>query len=469
MKPPRQPLGQRRGAGQRTLGFLTEAERSPQGQSDDPGGHRVREVHVADRDGAESRIGKKRQFGGIPIDGPPVADHRVGGGFAGGVSGLQRAPVEAEPEPGGLGIPGVVRELDAPHLGERVPVKHSGKIAAGHEGDEPAQVANRGDHRTRRGHSEREVRRGELAAVVAPHRRLGQALRRRGGHREGTRFESQRGEHLLGDRVREWLPGGVLQYASHHCDPRVRVLLPKARGKNERHAVQALDGRGERGGGVVEVVTHRGFAHESRAMRHESAQSDAALLRYISGCEPGQQLRHLGVEIQLAGRLAGHHRNVGEELGNRPHPEEGVGIGRDAGLRLAESPRPDDPVAVYEGERERRDSFVLHFGDDELGNPGRQILVTGLRSDSGGPRRFGSSAAGEQRQRHRGGAAGSEAARHRISPRPFPFPWALPPPVHNGSSSVSGAGPPSSRPGGRPPSASSKKSATRFQRIPGSG
>ena len=288
MKPPRQPFGQRRGAGERTLGSRTEGERPPEREPDDPGGHGIREIHVRHRDGAESDLGQEGEFGGVPVDRAPVADHRVGGGFAGGVSGLQRAPVEAEPEPAGLGVLGIVRELDAPHLGERRPVKHSGELASGQQGHELGQIADRGDHRTRRGHSEREVRRGKLPAVVAPHRRLRQPLRRRGGQREGTRIEPERDEHLLGHRLGKGLPRGVLQHAPHHRDPRVRVLLPPARREDERDAVQALDGGGERGVGVVEVVTHRGLAHESRAMRHEPAQADSALLGYAGGCEAGE-------------------------------------------------------------------------------------------------------------------------------------------------------------------------------------
>ena len=466
-QPGRQPLGQRRGTGQRDLDPLAAAEGGLEGEPDDPGDHRVREVHVADGYRTETRCRQKRQLGGVAVDRASVTDHRVGGRFTPGVPGLQSAPVEAESESGGMGIVGILRELDAPHLGEGVRVQYPREFAPGHQGEEPAQVADRGHHRTGGRHSQREVGGRKLAAVVSPHRGVREPLRRRRGQRKRAGRQPERGKHLFGHRFGEGHSGGVLQNPSHHRDPGVRVLLPDARREHERNAVQALDGRGERRAGVVEVVPHRRLADEPGAVRHQPAQRDPARIRDLRGPKVRKGLRDLGIEVELTGFVPRHHRDVGEELRDRPDPEERVRVGRHAGTRLAEAPRPDDPVAVGEGERQRRDPLVLHLRGDETREAGGEFRIVRSRPDDRGPRNVRRPAAGQQREREPGRPAGPGPVPHGMTPPPDPLAALVS--VHAGSSRVSGAGPPSSLPEGRPPSASSKKSAIRFQRMPTGG
>ena len=425
--------------------------------------------------------------------------------------------------------PRFLRELDAPHLPESVRRDHPGQVPAGQEREEAAQVAHRGHERPGRRHPQREGRRRELAPVVTPHGGARQPLGRGGGEVEGTGVETQRGQRRFGDGVGEGFPGGDFEDPAHDRDSGVRVLQAGAGREDERDPVQTRDGLPERGRGVVEVVADRRFPHQPGAVRHQLPQRDrvGGVLRPGAGSETGQRVADRGVEVQRAALVEGDDGEVGEEFGDRTDPEQRVRIGGDPRTGFAETLRPDDPVAVRQRQRQSGDLLGFHLVRDEVAQVGGEVGVFRGGADPRRRRRAGPAAVGEEggeegrgeRERPGGEAGKGDYLRPPVAAPP-------PPPsrragvlgdpgesahrsaapagllartpaansaaaeghigrrgrigragraqrsgaaVQCGSSSESGAGPSSSRPGARLPRASSKKSATRFQKRPRGG
>ena len=210
-------------------------------------------------------------------------------------------------------------------------------------------------------------------------------------------------------------------------------------------------------------MADRGFPHQAGAVRHQPPERDSLRLRRTGGRAGGearQVLGDFGVEVEFAALVERRRREVGEEFGDRAHPEQGVHIHRDARPGLAEALRPDDPVALHQRQREAGDALGLEFLDDEVADPGGEVRVARVRADPRRRPRRGRAAAAAGEQRRREGEAGEETG--AAAARPAHGSTAF---VHCGSFRVSGAGPSSSSPGARLPSASSKKSAIRFQKI----
>ncbi len=224
-----------------------------------------------------------------------------------------------------------------------------------------------------------------------PHVALGQAGPDLGSRLEGAGPHAERLEHRVLEVGIEGLTLGPLQHVAQHRDAGVGVLGLRARLIDQAGPIEAGDGGRERRLGVVEVVADRRLPGEAGAMGGELPERDLPAER-ISGMEVGEIAGNRSVEAQLAPLDQLHHRDVGEELGDRSHAiHRGRGGGNSGGgVGPAESAGPHHSAAVHQRHRDGgnpvlRPLLLYHRGE----RPGHAPDSEGPAPRWPGPRRRG--------------------------------------------------------------------------------
>ena len=333
---------------------LTVARRQHEGQRRvcHAAGEGVGAVDGGNHDHTEPRVGQEGELRRKPVDGPAVAEPALAEPL------LHR---EAEPVAAGRARLG---ELGRPHRfegrGREEPIP-----TLEHHADEAREVQDRGVHAAGRGHAEFEAGRVEIRPVEPPHVGMGEIVDDRGVRHERAVRHPQGIEDGALHVVREWLALRDLQGIAHDRDPGVRVLGAGLRLVDQRSPVQAGDRSPEIGAGVVEVVARRRLADQPRPMRHQLPQRDRRAGTVVRR-KVGQIAAHRRVDVDLAPLGQLHDRDVGEELGHRPDPVDGLRRGRDAGRLLAESGGPDDSRRVDQRDRHRGQPLLLAFALDHV-------------------------------------------------------------------------------------------------------